>query len=207
MTDTRRKRQDGIKTLADIKGRCVIDSETGCWLWRGAMSTDGRRKGQPTSRVWIPQSQHTPGGTTTAPRAAWMLSGRELSPEQIVWRHVCGNAACINPAHGKAGTRQDMFADLVACGRLRGDPRRAAINARNRASQLVSVERVRQAEALFAGGWLQKDIVKLMRIGNDTAAKIRRGLHPNCAKAPSTVPVASVFGWRGRIAIESEARQ
>jgi len=44
MTDTRRKRQDGVRTLEDLRIRCVIDTETGCWLWRGAFTiSSGRR--------------------------------------------------------------------------------------------------------------------------------------------------------------------
>ena len=51
MTDPRRKRQDGVRSLADIRSRCVIDAETGCWIWRGAFSV--KVGGHATPRVWL----------------------------------------------------------------------------------------------------------------------------------------------------------
>ena len=204
MTDTRRKRQDGIRTLAGIKGRCVIEAETGCWLWRGAFSCKASGRGQPTSRVWIPGWQAKSGTTTTAPRAAWLLAGNDLPPNGVVWRHVCRNSECINPKHGKGGTRAQMFEAFVADGRMRGDPKRAAVNAQNRRSQLVSVERVREAEAMFAAGALQKDVCAALSLGNAAAAKIRKGQHPNSSGARATIPAASVFGWRGQIAVNDD---
>ena len=195
MTDTRRKRQDGVRTLEDLRIRCVIDAETGCWLWRGAFTISSDRRGQPTSRVWLPDAP--PGAKTgTATRAAWLLSGRPLAAGHVVWRSVCTDSACINPAHGAAGTRTAMHAAFVADGRLRGDPRRAAINARNRASLLVPVEKVRQAEAMFAAGAMQKTVRAVVGISANSAAQIRKGLHPNCSGQVRAVANASVFTMR-----------
>lgn len=194
MNDTRRKRQDGVRTLEDIRSRCVIDDETGCWLWRGAMSMKRHGQGQP--RVWLPGVDG--GVIETAARAAWLLSGRRIANGHVVWRSLCTDSKCINPEHGKSGTRTQMHAAFVADGRMRGDPIRAAINAKNRESQLVPVETVRQAEAMFAAGVMQKTVRAELGICAGVAARIRKGLHPNCASAQRVVPAASVFAWGER---------
>ena len=194
--DTRRKREDGVRTLEDLRIRCVIDSETGCWLWRGAFTRSSDRRGQPTSRVWLPDAPDGMAKTGTATRAAWLLSGRELEAGHVVWRSRCTNSACINPGHGASGTRTAMHAAFVADGRLRGDPRRAAINARNRSSLLVPVEKVRRAEAMFAAGAMQKTVRAALGLSANSAMRIRKGLHPNCAGRQRTVANASVFTMR-----------
>jgi hypothetical protein len=187
----------GVRTLEDLRIRCVIDAETGCWLWRGAYSQDRSRHGQPTTRVWLPVVP--PGGarTSTAPRAAWLMAGKPLPPKGVVWRHLCRNPECINPQHGKGGTRQEMYAAFVADGRMRGDPRRAAVNAINRQSQLVPPEKVRKAEEMFAAGALQKDVRAALGLSPTSAARIRKGLHPNSSSKQHVVANASVFAWRG----------
>lgn len=187
MTDTRNKRQDGVRTLEDIRIRCVIDGETGCWIWRGAFSV--KRCGHATPRVWMSNEKRS----EVAGRAAWLLSGRKIKPGQVVWRSVCTNTRCINPEHGKAGARTQMMVEFVADGRLRGNPKRALVNAKNCARQLLSVETVRRAEAMFAAGAMQKDVRRELGISQAPAARIRNGLHPNSAASQGVVRGASVF--------------
>lgn len=196
MTDPRRKRQDGVRSLADIRSRCVIDAETGCWIWRGAFSV--KVGGHATPRVWLANERRA----EIAGRAAWLLSGRKLKPGAVVWRSACTDTRCINPEHAKAGTRTQMHASFVADGRLRGDPKRAIANAKNCAKQLLPVETVRRAEAMFAAGVMQKDVRSEFGISSDTAARIRKGLHPNCAASQRVLPSASVFAWGARRAAD-----
>ena len=193
MTDTRRKRQDGARTLEDLRMRCVIDAETGCWLWRGAMSRSGR--GQPTTRVWIPDEDGS-GKIMTGQRAAWILAGNPLQDGHVVWRHFCTRGDCISPHHGAAGTRQQMHAAIAASGRLRGDPRRAVVNARNRAGMLVPLEIVQRGERMFAAGALQKEVKAALGISHKSAKLIRIGAHPHSTGRDRVVAGASVFAWR-----------
>lgn len=192
MTDTRRKRQDGVRNIHDLRARCVIDHETGCWLWRGAMSRGER--GQPTSRVWLPGEG---GGTVaTAPRAAWILAGKPLEPGHVVWRHHCARGDCISPYHGATGTRQQMHAAIVADGRLRGDPHRAVVNAKNRRAMLVPAEKVLRGERMFAAGALQKEVKAALGISHRSAKLIRLRAHPHSTGKVNVVSCASVFAWR-----------
>lgn len=197
MTDTRTKRNDGIRSLNAIKGRCFVDSETGCWLWRGAMVRSTTRKIGPTTRVWLPAGAcGERASITTAAKAAWMLAGKALPDGCVVWRHVCTRTDCINPAHGKSGTRQEMHKAMASSGRHKGNPMRAVVNAQNRASMLTPVDVVRRAEVMFAAGELQKTIRAELGIQRTTAVLIRRGLHPHSSGRQVLVPMASVFAWR-----------
>lgn len=196
MTDTRKKRQDGIRSLDAILGRCFFDTETGCWLWRGAMGRSTTRKAGATPRVHLPAGvDGDRSGSTTGAKAAWLLAGHPLPAGHVVWRHVCDRAACINPAHGMAGPRQTMHKALAASDRLKGDPWRAAVNARNRSSMLTPVDVVRRAEEMFEAGEMQKTVRAALGILASTAALIRKGQHPHSAGRQALVARASVFSW------------
>ena len=198
----RRKRADGVRTLSDLKGRCVIDDETGCWLWQGAISHAKTRKVRPIPRVWlsgdllgIPQAARV----LTAAKAAWLLAGKPLADGHIVWRCVCSNNLCTNPAHGKGTERAEMHRALAASNRIKGNPLRAVINERNRSMTLIQPEVVREAEAMFAAGRMQKEVKAAMGLSNRTLQLIRTGLHPNSAGRRRLVRGASVFslgGWQ-----------
>lgn len=193
--DSRNKRSDGVRTVEDIRLRCYVDRCTGCWLWRGAMSISTTRKIKPVSRVWLPDGIKGDGKPciTTASKAAWILSGRPLRDGQAVWRDHCGRFDCVNPEHGKAGTRTEMHAAIAASGRLKGDPLRALVNSKNRQKMVASVDRVREAEALFAEGKLQKEVCEALRMSSATAQRIRTGQHPNSSSRQGLLRGASIF--------------
>lgn len=97
---TRKTRQDGIRTMDDIKARCRIDTETGCWVWAGAM-----QRGTP--RVWLPSF----GVQSMSGALQWLIHGtRPLSGLMLV--PTCRNPACANPKHREWGTRSDLFSIL-----------------------------------------------------------------------------------------------
>lgn len=197
MTDTRAKRQDGVRTLEDLRARCVIDGETLCWVWRGATVTNAKGRGTDVSRVWLPAEVAGRPQVMTASRAAWLLDGNDLPPGHVVWRSRCHcRELCINPQHGAAGTRRQMFDAFIANGRLRGDPRRAVVNARNREGMLLPVDIVRRGEALFAAGALQKAVRAELGISAGAARRIRLGVHPRSAGRDRVVANASVFAMK-----------
>jgi hypothetical protein len=203
MNDTRRKRNDGVRTLEQLRQSCVIDDETGCWLWRGAMSV--KPGGHAVPRVWMPHSDGVRdadgklGKAQTGARAAWTLAGRRLRRWQIIWRQVCWNTQCINPEHGVAGTRREMGAAETASGHMQGNPERAAKNIKSSSRQLLPVETVRKAEAMFAAGATSRAVKRELHISNASTARIRNGLHPNCSTSQRVRPAASVFAWASRV--------
>ena len=86
--------------LAYIKSQCVIDDETGCWLWQ--KSRDTRGYGQ------IGIDGKTPG----VHRVAWELENGPV-PEGLYVLHNCyrGKHGCCNPDHLRLGTHKENMND------------------------------------------------------------------------------------------------
>lgn len=104
-------RLDGIATLEDLRQRCVVDEETGCWHLRTA-------RGRPLPKdvrhvLWVFGAGHV-----TATRAAWMLSkpGRTLPNGWICYRR-CESYDCVAPNHVIAGTRKAWGAHMARTGK------------------------------------------------------------------------------------------
>lgn len=197
--DQRRKRNDGVQTLADLRNRCRIDDETGCWEWAMA-AISPRGSIVPIvhlGRGALGADPSVKQNNMPAARAAWLMAGNLLPAGHIVWRHVCAAGLCINPGHCRAGTRSQMHAAVAATGRNKGKPDRRAINARNRLGMVTAVEVVRKAEAMFADGVLQRDVRKALGMAQETAARIRKGQHVHSAGKQMLVRGASVFCWVG----------
>lgn len=80
------------------------DGERGCWLWNGAVGSDGygriRRKGT----------------THSAHRYAYFLFKGEV-PEGLCVLHACDEPRCVNPTHLFVGTKKDNSRDMLAKGR------------------------------------------------------------------------------------------
>lgn len=89
-------RQDGIRTVEDLRGRCRIDDETGCWLWAGA-----KRASAPS--VWIPGH-----GACAMPKAIALLTGKTLERKRVMVP-TCGRVDCANPAHRKEGSYSELW--------------------------------------------------------------------------------------------------
>lgn len=104
----------GIYTIDDIRARCRVDEETGCWNWACACSNS---RGNKEPRLWLPQEERT----VTLPYAAWVLSGRPpLLDGQVVWRK-CRSSVCGNPKHMMAATRKERGELVARSGTLRGN--------------------------------------------------------------------------------------
>ena len=186
----------GVRTLQDLMLRCTVDDETGCWLWAMA-AVNPRGAVTPMVHVAAGVAGQAVGATIPAARVAWLLSGRRLEPGHVVWRHVCGSGMCINPEHCRAGTRSTALKAVAATGRNRGKPERAAKNALARLRMVKPVDVVRQAEAMFAEGKLQKVVRAELGLSQKTAAAIRQGLHPHSSGRQHLVRGASVFSLGG----------
>lgn len=184
----------GVYRLSDIRDRCRIDRETGCWLWSMAVSTGGRPHSSLTPRVLLPKgvlsADHR---TVSVPRASWLMSGRTLEPGHLVWR-TCGRELCVNPDHLMAGTKAEEGAWTRESGRLRGSLMRVAVNTRNAAkAQAIKPETVRAIEQQLAAGRLQREVSADFGIHLTTISKIARGLHVHQRGGGCQVRGASVF--------------
>lgn len=88
----------------DPFSRYVTDPESGCWIWQGAKSSEGRAM---VSR-WT--------GECVAARLFAKHFNGPIHPELEVC-HRCDNPSCVNPAHLFLGTKSDNQRDCEQKGR------------------------------------------------------------------------------------------
>lgn len=172
---------NGIRTLEDLRLRCVMDRDTDCWRWKGALS-DG------VPHVCLHDAQTGKHRVTTGPRAAALLSGREIPEGRIAYRTCC-TKACVNPDHIAVGTKKQLGLMIRRKGTQRNNPLRSLINARNSRRRVAK---------------LNMDIARQIRESDEPGVVWARRLGV-CAQTISAVRTgkrwveaqnASVFGWR-----------
>lgn len=111
-----------IRTIEDLRQRCVMSSDGDCWHLRTA-------HGRPLPRaqrhsIWI-----FGRGLLTATRGAWLLATGSLPQDQrgfVVFRS-CESYDCVNPAHLKCGLRKTLIRHSVNAGTFETPARKAAL--------------------------------------------------------------------------------
>lgn len=87
-----------VKILTKVMGRVEIDEETGCWLWQGPTSGNGRGGGY--GRMCLD------GQTVAVHRVmATLFMGYIPGKKQV--DHVCRNRLCVNPDHLEIVTHKE----------------------------------------------------------------------------------------------------
>lgn len=170
----------GVRTLDDLRLRCRVDADTGCWHYGGKERR--RQAGAVDPRVWVN------GKCITIQKAGWTLSGKRLKEGQTVWPR-CRTHCCGNPTHLMAGTKAEWGAWAADHGYMRGRPERRAINRRIKQQsgqchltpELVTWIRESQQKG--------RDIAHALGVSESVVSRARLGL----TYAPVTV--ASIFGW------------
>lgn len=82
-----------ILTIADVRARCTIVEATRCWLWQGALSTDG------VPRIHTIDYGRAEKRAMSGPLAVWHIAHNHPPlPGHLVYR-ACQNRLCLNPVH------------------------------------------------------------------------------------------------------------
>jgi hypothetical protein len=160
----------GIRSIEDIRLRCVINDETGCWLWPGSMNNSG------TPITWFPPLQ---AAVTIGIAICFFKTGHR--PERgTMWLPKCGNQLCANPAHRFVGN-----ASVRTSGK-RTPLHNAKIALSNRKNARLTEEIAAEIRASEEAGCR---VAKRYGISASHVSRIRRGQNWR----PIVIPNSSIF--------------
>lgn len=101
-------------TLSDVRERCRVDTQTGCWHWLGSMTVNG------TPRMYAIDLDRSEKRVMPAQRGIWMIANGHPIGTRLVYRS-CFVTDCVNPAHLRtAADRAEVGKHLAANGKRRG---------------------------------------------------------------------------------------
>lgn len=92
-------RIDGIRSIEDIRQRCVVDEVTGCWLWSGTRANGG------SPSMWYPVAGKSVAGGVVL----FHLENGTFPPRGRVYHRTCESGECMNPEHRHLGTRSTQM--------------------------------------------------------------------------------------------------
>ena len=174
----------GIRTLEDLRIRCYVSEETGCWHCRMAMCD-----GAPRLHLVRLDGKHV---TMRGRRAALYLRDGEMLPAGHIAfaRASCHANDCVNPDHTRSGSKKQWGAEIARRGKWKGLPAKVAANERtNRRRRALTdeqAERVRKCELPAT--------VLAEEFG--VSASLVRGVRTGARYMRRSAPPASVFAWR-----------
>jgi len=165
------KRTDGIRTMADLQGRCVRDTETGCLRWAQCKRGSG-------PRVWMSELQRV----LSMSQAIYYLQRGEMPPAGTKMVPICGHADCANEAHRQVGTYSVHMKAILP------KTRPISRGGHQRRSSVYSPQLAAEIRASAESGVTWADRLGLSRT---LVCRIKRGQAWNETRAGS-----SVFNWR-----------
>ena len=112
---------NGIRTVEDMRTRCVIDEETGCWNWTLACCAG------------VPKL-HYRDPVTGAPKtgkgrrvALILATGKQPPKNRIAYaKSCCTSVLCVNPDHARLGTKAAWGEWLSKSGLVKNLPSKSA---------------------------------------------------------------------------------
>lgn len=168
--------QVGIRTAEDLRERCWVDEDTGCWLWRLARDS---RNNQPILRIPAIGRCGSLGAFTS------LLRTGKLPRPGRPWHPTCSTPHCANPDHRKEGTRKSQ---MLRVGHRHTAEARLKMSVKARGYGRLTEED--RAEILGCALSL-KEIADKYGISESYASELRSGR----ARRRCPLPASSVFSW------------
>lgn len=163
----------GIRTFLDLKDRCRVNEETGCWEWGLGKSGNGQ------ACAWIPLLQRR--GSLGVLICA-LSTGKGPAPG-VVWHCTCTTPDCARPAHREAGTRSTQ---MLAANLARSPMTVAKITKAKRAKSRLTDA---QAAEIRESTEVNRVLAERYGISMSYASMIKRGE----VRRRAIVRVSSVF--------------
>lgn len=135
-------------------------SDTGCWLWTGAVFNHGYGyfSTQHGGKRWV----------TTASRASYILHKGPI-PDGLVVCHRCDNPLCVNPDHLFLGTDRDNIHDAIAKGRFQSPENPCYQRGSQRSRAVMNEEMVRRLRLAVANGTSVTEAARAEGVAPETA--------------------------------------
>ncbi|MFN3303147.1 MAG: hypothetical protein ACK44A_05435 [Roseateles sp.] len=179
----------GVRTLEDVRQRCVINEVTTCWHLRHA---DGR----PLSRtrphkLWFAALERA----VSVPRLVHLLAHPDAPVAERHWR-TCNSYDCANPDHVRSGTAQQEKAWRVEAGRTTSPGHRAAAQ-RNALTRSVLTPELRQ--------WLVESTQSHVDVAHGLGIDRKRAqqLRASSARMAARQKPGSIFDFAARAALDA----
>ena len=152
--------------LRQIKSRCHVDPETGCWLWGNCLQENG------FGRISVD------GKSMYVNRYVYELVHGEIPKTRPNVSPSCGDRRCCSPEHLEAKTRLGIMRTARDNGRLSRGRAHALVttpHARRRADTKLTIEAAREIRERLAAGEPPADIAARFSISPSNVSLIGRG--------------------------------
>lgn len=156
-------------TLDDIKDRCTVDEDTGCWHWKGALS-EGK-----WPRIHAPNHRKpgSPMEVQTGRRAVWHVKTGVAIPENHRVYGTCTDPQCLNDAHMRCGPPRDWGKHLAKTGAYKNKVTRQIASRRTgRARSVLTADLIAEIQQSTESG---REIVRRTGLSDQTVSKARNG--------------------------------
>ncbi len=119
--------------LEDIKDRCTLDEDTGCWHWKGALS-NGK---WPRIRAPNHCKPGSPMQAQTGRRAVWHIKTGVAIPQDHRVYGTCTDPQCLNPEHMRCGPPRDWGKHAAKTGVYKNNVKRQIASRRTGRSRAL----------------------------------------------------------------------
>jgi hypothetical protein len=165
-----------MNSIEEMRGRCHVCKDTGCWLWRGAFVADmAGQKVYP--RIYTANYTKDPSGATKSVqpggRAAWHAYTCKPIPAKHRVFKTCKETMCINPAHSQCIPTAQRGAKIAELGLWKNSAKR--IESRQRYGRKQSRITPEILQMLLTSPATSTALAKELGLAKSTVCKARKG--------------------------------
>ena len=105
-----------LLTIADVRAKCIVNHDTGCWMWQGASAADG------TPVLHTIDYERKEKRTMSGPKAMWNIAFGEAPRIGWLVHRRCVNVKCLCPVHlGQVRNRAELGRHIALSGKRKGN--------------------------------------------------------------------------------------